>query len=81
MKAHRERVERRRKASEVRATYRTTVLDAPASADSPGDAEKPTFTVTTVQAPAVSLESPVAEASEPAAAEEPDRSRGGRRAR
>jgi len=71
MKAHRERVERRRKTAEVRATYRTTVLDAPASADSPGDAEKPTFTVTTVKAPAVSLESPVAEASEPAAAEEP----------
>jgi len=71
MKAHRERVERRRKAVEVRATYRTTILDGPASADSPVDAEKPAFTVTTVKAPAVSLESPVEEASEPPAAEEP----------
>ena len=71
MKAHRERVERRRKAAEVRATYRTTILDVPASADSPVDAEKPAFTVTTVKAPAVSLESPVEEASEPPAAEEP----------
>jgi len=71
MKAHRERVERRRKAVDVRATYRTTILDVPASADSPVDAEKPAFTVTTVKAPAVSLESPVEEASEPPAAEEP----------
>jgi preprotein translocase subunit SecF len=71
MKAHRERVERRRKAAEVRATFRTTILDVPASGDSPVDAEKPAFTVTTVKAPAVSLESPVGEASDPPAADEP----------
>ncbi len=76
MKAYRERVERRRKAAEVRATYKTTVLDVPAAADSSVDAEKPAFTVTTVQAPAAAQESPVEEASEPPAAlesdEEPD---------
>ena len=73
MKAHRERVERRRKAAEVRATYRTTVVDVPASADSadsPAEAEKRAFTVTTVQAPAASRESPIEEAWEPPAAEE-----------
>ncbi len=70
MKAHRERVERRRKAAEVRATYRTTVVDVPVSAESPAEAGKPTFTVTTVQAPAVLPESPVEEASEPPAADE-----------
>jgi preprotein translocase subunit SecF len=74
MKAYRERVERRRKAAEVRATYRTTVVDVPASADSadsPAEAEKRAFTVTTVQAPAASRESPIEEAWEPPAAEEP----------
>ena len=71
MKAYRERVERRRKAAEVRATYRTTVVGVPTSADSPAEAEKPAFTVTTVQAPAASQEPPVEKASEPPAADEP----------
>ena len=71
MKAHRELVERRRKAAEVRATYKTTVIDVPASADSPTDGEKPTFTVTTRQAPAASQGTPVEEAPEQPQAEEP----------
>ena len=67
MKAHRERVERRRKAAETRSTYRTTVIDVPNAASktsvesaevasddedaAPAAASKPAFTVTTVTAP------------------------------
>ncbi|HSN11604.1 MAG TPA: protein translocase subunit SecF [Propionibacteriaceae bacterium] len=65
--AHRERVERRRKAADVRSTYRTTVVEVAAPKDeatsteevSPsgatGDA-KPAFTVTTVTAPSAAQE-------------------------
>ncbi len=68
MKAHRERVERRRKTAEARSTYRTTVIDVPTGAEAsvatgkPADgaksvdAEKPTFTVTTVTAPVATQE-------------------------
>jgi preprotein translocase subunit SecF len=70
MKAYRERVERRRKASEVRATYKTTVIDVPTStstvvdddepdvAGKPAVADKPAFKVTTVAAPPAPQETP-----------------------
>jgi preprotein translocase subunit SecF len=58
MMAHRERVERRRKAAEVRSTHRTTVVDVASPKDGAGSeeqseakatsADKPVFTVTTV---------------------------------
>lgn len=63
--AHRERVERRRKAASARATHRTTVVEVAGPKDeNPRDAEavpstsaapetKPSFTVTTVTAPSV----------------------------
>jgi preprotein translocase subunit SecF len=58
MMAHRERVERRRKAAEVRSTHRTTVVDVASPKDGASSeeqseakatsADKPVFTVTTV---------------------------------
>jgi hypothetical protein len=70
MKAYRERVERRRKAAEARATFKTTVIGVPAAAAPTGVAvtsaeaegsvpdEKPAFTVTTVTASLISSETP-----------------------
>ncbi len=64
IKAHRERVERRRKAAEARATYRTSVIEVAtagatsAAGEKLADSEKPTFTVTTVTTPAASQETP-----------------------
>ena len=81
MKAHRERVERRRKTAEARATYKTTVIDVatgletsvatedPADAVRSVDAEKPSFTVTTVTAPAASQETQGAASAETTAQE------------
>jgi preprotein translocase subunit SecF len=79
MKAHRERVERRRKTAEVRATYRTTVIDLPTrtatavddeepqEAEKPTEVEKPAFKVTTVTAPVAAKDTPVDEVLEPSA--------------
>jgi preprotein translocase subunit SecF len=92
MKAHRERVERRRKAAETRATFKTTVIDVPGAAAPAGgivkavkaaesvtDA-KPGFTVTTVTAPRVSAETPGDDAGSPgdqeASAEDGDEATG-----
>ena len=71
MRAHRERVERRRKAAETRTTFKTTVIDVPTTTGStheddgeptrvstPSSGEKPAFTVTTISAPVASQEAP-----------------------
>jgi preprotein translocase subunit SecF len=85
MKAHKERVERRRKTAEVRATYKTTVIDVPTTTstavdddepepvETPAEAEKPAFTVTTVTAPvAADVEPSAGDDAAPEPADDPD---------
>ncbi len=89
MTAHRERVERRRRAAEQRASFKTTTVDVPTPATAPAaSTPESAITVTTVAAPkaAVKVEDePVArpestEAIEPDAVE-PEDADGGRRGR
>ncbi|HET7724557.1 MAG TPA: protein translocase subunit SecF [Propionibacteriaceae bacterium] len=79
MMAHRERVERRRKAAQARSTYRTTVIDVPSPKDEsvdepsgtrPAPDAKPAFTVTTVTAPPVAQDEAVEEETVADAAED-----------
>ena len=52
MTAHRERVERRRRAAEQRASFKATTVDVPAATTAPSAArEENAITITTVAAP------------------------------
>lgn len=77
IKAHRERIERRRKAAEVREAARTTLIEVPVAETASSSSAGPAFSVTTVAAPvarveeADELEADEAEAEAPAEPEAP----------